>query len=286
MNFYVLLTFIMVIFLISHREYPLRVGVTISFVLFFLAAFRGVGVGHDTANYTDIAYIEQRANSSLSSLLDFADVDTSIEFLSNFLNLIVVKLGLSGQWVVIFYAIIMIVFVYLSCKRMALSPTYVMAFFVVLGIYFYSLSACRQICAVSVILYAMTYLKEPDKKSLYFFFWIVIAIMLHAMSFVSLPLYFVRKIPSTFSFNKIAWTVLILSLFLTIIKIDFLNQLSVLADSDHFTTYMEKYGESSVSIFSLLGCWVETGCLFYFFLLKKHSDTDQSITAFDYLFLF
>lgn len=286
MNFYVVLTVFMVILLMSHRKCSLKTGYVISFVLFFLSAFRGVGVGHDTANYTDIAYIEQRANSSLSSLSDFTDVDTSIEFISNFLNLIVYRLGISGQWVVILYAIIMIVFMYLSCRRMKLNPTYVMAFFVVLGFYFYSLSACRQICACSVILYAMTYLKETDKKSRRFFFWVLIAVMIHSMSFICLPLYFARKVPHSLSYSKIAWLVFFASLLLTLVKIDFLNQLSIYADSEHLSTYIEQYAQSSTSLSSLAGCWIETGCLFYFFLLKKKNDIDKGITVYDYLFLF
>lgn len=285
MNFYVLLTVFMIILLISHRKYSLKTGFVISFLLFFLSAFRGVEVGHDTANYTDIAYIEQRANSSLSSFSDFTDIDTSIEFVSNFLNLIVYRLGLNGQWVVIFYAIIMIAFIYMSSKRMKINPTYVMAFFVVLGFYFYSLSACRQICATGVILYAMTYLKETNTKRRLFLFWVVIAVMIHSMSFISLPLYFVRMLPHSFSYRKTAWLVFLVSLLLTLVRIDFLNQLSIFADSEHLSNYIDNYAQSSTSLSSLAGCWIETGCLFYFFLLKKQSDNDKSLTVYDYLFL-
>ena len=275
----------MVILLISHRKYSLKTGHIISFVLFFLAAFRGVEVGHDTAGYIDIAYIEQRVNSSLSSLSDFTDINTSIEFVSNFLNLIVYRLGISGQWVLIFYAAIMMVFMYLSSKRMKLNPTYVMAFFVVLGFYFYSLSACRQICAASVILYAMTYLRERNHRRRRFFFWVVVAVMIHSMSFICLPLYFVRIVPHSFSYKKVAWSVFLVSLLLTFVRIDFLNQLSIFADSEHLSSYIENYAESSTSLTSMVGCWIETGCLFYFFLLKKNSDNNKSLTVYDYLFL-
>ena len=295
MNFYVLLTVFMIILLFSHRKYYLIIsdrkyflhtGFAISFVLFFLAAFRGEGVGHDTANYTSITYIEQRANSSLSSLSGFTDIDTSIEFISNFINSIVYHWGINGQWVVILYAIITIAFIYMSSRRMKINPAYVMGFFVVLGFYFYSLSACRQMCATGVILYAMTFLKETNKKSRLFFLWIVVAIMIHSMSFICLPLYLVRLAPDTLSYRKIGWGILLVSLFLTLVKIDFLNQLSIFADSKHLSNYIEAYGESSTTLFSLAGCWVETGCLFWFFLLKKRGDIDKRMTVYDYLFLF
>lgn len=285
MNFYVVLTVILAILLMFNREYSLKTGLFISVLLCFLSAFRGEKVGHDTASYIDIAYIQQRADSSLGSLSDFTDIDTSVEFIANALSSIVCHLGLNGRWMIVFYAIIMIVFMYMSCKRLNVSPTYTMAFFVVLGFYFYSLSACRQICAVSVIMYAMTYLNEEDRSSRYFFLWIVVAAMIHSMSFICLPLYFVRKLPQYISYRTLGWSFFVISLFLTLVKIDFLNQLSILASSDHLSSYLEEYGQSSTSLSSIAGCWIETGCLFYFFMLKKYMDEDEQMTVFDYLFL-
>lgn len=285
MNFYVLLTIFFALLLIRHRKYPSRIGVLISFMLCFLSAFRGENVGHDTTYYIDIEYIRQSAGLSITSWSDFSDIDNSIEIISNYINKIVYTLNLNGQWVVIQYAIIMIVFLYMSCKRLKVNATYTMAFFVILGYFFYSLSACRQISAVCVIMYAMTYLKENNNNSRLFFIWIIVAIMIHSASFICVLLYLVRLLPKTLSYKKVGWGVFVMSILLTLSKNDFLNQMSILASSEHFSDYLEGYGQTSTSLSSLVGCWVETGCLFYFFLKKKRGEIEKEMTVFDYLFL-
>lgn len=287
MNFYVIFTLLMVVLLFSKKRPSRSMGIFITIFLFFLSAFRGEKVGHDTANYTNLSYINQRAESSLTSLKDFSDFDTSIELISNFINKIVVLLGLNGQWVVIFYAFIMMVFMYQSCKRLKLNATYPLALFIVLGLFFFSLSACRQICAVSVIMYAMTFLKKDERRNKLFILWMLVATMIHSMSFICLPLYLIRILPSNLSYRKLGWIILVMSLLLTIVKIDFLNQMSVLAHSEHLSDYMSNYGENnSFSMISIVACWIETSCFSFYFFYKKKNDIDKSITTYDYIFLF
>ena len=78
---------------------------------------------------------------------------------------------------------------------------------------------------------------------------------------------------------------LLLSLISTLLRFDFLNQLSVLADSDHLSNYLEGYGQTSVNVASIAGCWVESLCLFFFFIMKKNAEATKRMSAFDYLFL-
>lgn len=285
MNFYVLLSIFMALVIIRHKRYSARLGVFFTFLLFFLSAFRGEKVGHDTESYIAYEYVQQSADFSITSFADFKDFDNSIELISNLINKLVVLLGVDGRWVIIAYAIIMMIFMYKSAKRVRGDVSFTLAFYVLLGFYFYSLSACRQLCAVSVLLYAMTFLQRDEKRPNLFFIWVLVAVFIHSMSFICAPLYYIRKFPQYDSYKRIGGFVLLMSLLLTLVRIDFLNQLSILANSDHLSNYLDSYGETGTNLSSIASCWIESICLFYFFLLKKKADVVKSMTAFDYLFL-
>lgn len=240
-------------------------------LLFFLAAFRGEKVGHDTVKYLDIAYITSWGKNADFSSFTFDDLGNKVELISNSMYNMVAFLNINTRFVLIFYAFFMMLFLYLACRRFKVSTAYTIAFFVIFGFFFYALSAVRQFCAVSVILYAMSFLCEDSKKKYFFLLWLIIAVLIHSFSIICLPLFLAKKLPK--HNKRIGIFVLVLSLFVVVVRFDFLAQLSILMDVEHVSYYMDTYGEAQgFSIVRVISYWIEISCLYYFFHQKKKRD--------------
>lgn len=301
MNFYLIFTLAMG-FVVMCRLKGKGMGFFLFFLLFFLAAFRGEKVGHDTIKYLDIAYITNWGENADLSSFTFDDLGNKVELISNFMYSMVAFLNINTRFVLIFYAFFMMLFLYLACKKFKVSTAYTIAFFVIFGFFFYALSAARQFCAVSVILYAMSFLCENSKKKYLFFIWLIIATLIHSFSIICLPLFLVKKLPK--HNKRIGMFILVLSLFVVVVRFDFIAKLSILLDVEHISYYMDTYGETQqFSIVRVLSYWIEISCLYYFFLQKKKSDcisvnnkgvpnqyesvrTQYQLNAADYFYLF
>lgn len=270
MNFYLLFT-LAIGFVVMCRWKSKGMGFFLFFLLFFLAVCRGENVGHDTIKYLDMSYITNwGANADFSSFT-FNDLGAKVELISNFMYSMIAFLNINTRFVLVFYAFFMMFFLYLACRRFKVSTAYTLTFFVIFGFFFYSLSAARQFCAVSIILYSMSFLPENGKKRYLFFVWLITAALIHSFSIICLPLYFVRKLPK--HNKRIGMVILILSLFVVVIRFDFLAKLSILLDVEHVSYYMDAYGDAQeFSIMRVVSYWVEISCLYYFFLQKKKSD--------------
>lgn len=246
-----------------------KFGVILLFIMFYLVAFRGENVGHDTIKYLNISYIANWAEEADILSFKFDDLGSKIELLSGLLFKFVTQFGISPRFVLVFYSAIMVFFIYLSCKRFKTQVPYVAFFFVLFGFYFYAMSAARQFAAVPVVLYAMSFLQDRGLNKKKFFFWIVVAISIHSFSIICLPLYFIDRLPNR---KEVPIIIYILSLFLVLVKIDFINQLSLLVSVDKVSDYMDADSTQIFSPIRVIGYWVEISVFVYFFFQKKRFD--------------
>lgn len=270
MNFFLVFT-IAIGFVVICRWKGKGMGFFLFILLFFLAAFRGENVGHDTVKYLNIAYINNWASEADISTFTFDNLGSKVELISGLIFKTIVELNLDTRFSLVFYAFIMMFFLYLSCRRFKVSTAYAIAFFVIFGFFFYSMSAIRQFCAITVILYAMSFLQEEGTKKYLFFVWMAVSVFIHSFSIICFPLYFIIFLPK-YS-KKIGWIIWAISLLVVVVRIDFLSRLSALLEVDRISDYMTTYGDAQVfSIQRILSYWIEITCLFYFFYRKKKMD--------------
>lgn len=270
-SFYFIFTlFISIVFFFKIKSN--RVGLFLLFILFYFVAFRGENVGHDTVKYLNPAYIANWAQEADLATFEFDDLGAKVELLSGLLFKAIIALNLDSRWVLIVYSFIMVLFLYFSCRRFKTRIPYVAFFFVLFGFYFYSMSAARQFAAIPVVLYAMTFLQDGNLNKIKFLFWIIIAIFIHSFSIICLPLFFIDKFPQK---KFLPVCVYLLSLALVLIKIDFINQLSMLISVDKISDYMTSDSAQAFSPVRILGYWIEISVFVYFFYRKKKYDLKQ-----------
>lgn len=267
-SFYFIFT-LLISFVFFLRVENNKLGVILLFIMFYLVAFRGENVGHDTIKYLDISYITNWAEEADISSFKFDDLGAKVELLSGLLFKFVAQFGISPRFVLIFYSAIMVLFIYLSCERFKTRIPYVAYFFVLFGFYFYSMSAARQFAAVPVVLYAMSFLQDKGFNKKQFLFWILFATAIHSFSVICLPLYFIDRLPKR---NELPIIIYILSLLLVLVKIDFINHLSFLISVDKVSDYMNADSTQTFSLVRVVGYWIEISVFIFFFFRKKQLD--------------
>ena len=84
------------------------------------------------------------------------------------------------------------VFVYMAIFQQSKIPAMSILLFVFTGQYFFSLNGIRQALATSIFIYAIKYIRQRDYKK--YFFWILIAVSVHTMALLYIPLYFYKPV--------------------------------------------------------------------------------------------
>lgn len=157
------------------------ISITISFFILFLFLGIRYNVGFDYS-YT---YVPQYYNIIRGN-------NTHFEFLFVCLNKFVYFFFDNVDWVFIISAFITVFIVYnVICKRV---NNIVLGIFLYIGtrMYLYSFTQVRQYIAIAIFLYASKYIVE--KKMYRYFFWIIIASLIHKTAILYIPVYFVRNI--------------------------------------------------------------------------------------------
>lgn len=277
MAFYLIFTLLMGCVVLFNRKGK-RIGYLLLFILFFLSAFRGDEVGHDTLNYMDADYIKHRG-TTLTELkdLEITDFGSQVEALNNYMCKIIYEFQLNPRFLIVFYSLIMMIFLSLSAKKYHISLSFLLSFFVLNGLYLESFNVARQLCATSVILYAASFLSYSGKRRNNFFIWVTVATLLHSFSAIFFSLYFLYKIPKLP--NYVIFLLYLSCLMLTVLKIDFISNISLLMSSDKILSYMDSYGgEDGLNIIGILYNWIYVTILYYFYLVyTRKCDYDNSL---------
>ncbi len=268
MNFYAILTLLMggvILFKLKDK----RIGVFLLFLFFILSAFRGEGVGNDTDSYMDPHTIQYRGTVLADfSNLKFDDVGSKVEILSNLLNKIVYDSGIQPRWIIIFFSTIMMAFLWLALRRFKVNISYALAFYVLLSFFFLSFNIARQFCAISIVLYAFSYLQEESKKKFLFFFWVIIASLVHSIAIICIPIFFIRKIPNVT--QKWTFVAFLICIALASFKLDFISKYTLVLDAEHLSNYMEEYGGGEgLNMVGIVVNWAYIFVLFYYYYRRS-----------------
>lgn len=280
MNFYLFLTlFVGVLPFFRFKKLRPPLGYLLVFFLFIIAAFRAEYVGEDTEDYLSLSSIAKRAYFADISNMSFTDIGSSVELVNNFVCKIIIDFGLDSRFILVFYSFVMILFVFLAFKKLNVNIVYGFSFFVILELFFYSLSACRQMCAVGVLMYAYSCLYE--KKTYKFFIYTLVATLIHSFSIFSFFIYFVKYIPPLS--RKISIIIYVLSILLLFLRIDFINYLSIYLNFDHVTSYVDNYGDIvDRTVLSYITRSIHITFLFYCY---KAVTTNSSLSTIKNIFL-
>ncbi len=192
MAFYYIFPIIILIIALSGRENK-RIGIFLFIILLFFSMFRGDNVGTDTLHYIYAA-------STPYQVFKYGGVadDSRVELLYNFVNYCIYSNNLNPHYIIYFLSIITFAFLFLSARRFKVGYSLVVLFYVYLGYYYLSFNIARQIAAMSIALYGLSFMNEETKKKYLFFIWVLVAALIHNTVIIVAFAYFLRKI----HFNK------------------------------------------------------------------------------------
>ena len=283
MNFYVLFTLLIGLVVLAGWKNK-RVGFVLLVILFFLSAFRGENVGNDTINFMDANSIQYKGTVLADfSNFKFGDLGNKVEILNNLVCKIIYVNGVNTRWIIYFYTFVTLLFLVLSFKRFRVSLSYGLVFYVLLSFFFFSLTAARQLSAVSILLYAYSYLQCQDKKRFRFFFWLAVASLIHSFSIFFILIYFVRLLPKPSEVYGLV--IFAASLLAVAVEIDFISQLSVSMDIEHISDYVSEFGAGNRNIFGKLESWVVVAFMYFFYYnATKQPNVNRNIVI-DNLYL-
>lgn len=115
-------------------------------------------------------------------------MDKFSEPLFNLLNRVVYVFTQDSWWLFAICAILIGGFTYRAIMEQSVNPAFSILIFMISGDYFNSQNQIRQAIAMAIFLYAIKYMKSRDWKR--YFFWLVIALLIHTSAIIYFPLYF------------------------------------------------------------------------------------------------
>lgn len=187
--YYLFPVFVLIIALWGYKKE--WVGIVLFMLMLFFSMFRGDYVGTDTIHYLE---------GTGARYYQFIETDVSSIGLSKYeiiffgLNYLVYLNDLSPRVVIYFFSIITFLFLFLSARRFKVNTSLVALFYIFLNYYFWSFNVSRQLAALSICLFAISYINEKDKKKYLFFLWIIIASLIHNATITLLVVYLFKNI--------------------------------------------------------------------------------------------
>lgn len=291
---------IVITFFVLVRYKKQDTGIIILLILLFLSIFRGDYVGNDTLTYMDRGRIQYRGTAldiDFSKDYILENLGNNTEFIDILLNKIVYSLDLHPRFIIIVYAFIALVVFYNALKRFKANTGLGLLLYVLSGMYYFSLSAVRQMAAVSIVVYAMSYIiknnniTEADSsenntknKNNFINFIIVmfIAGFIHTSAFFYVILYPMKFI----HINKKICLLILSAICLVgvIIVIDPIKYIYTMLNLDYISNYLEMYSEESSR--SILGRITDLVSYTFFIYVLYDGIKEQKTKPIDNLFVF
>ena len=270
--FYILYFIILVSCILTCRDK--KIGLFLMSYLFVVLTFRGVNVGSDTIMYY---------NNDFYANLEFS-LESKFEISFQLISYAINMYGINPRWCLYSLSFLTFLFLYLSVKRYhKLFGTSYVCFFVfyfLLGFYALAFNISRQMLAVSILLYAYSFLFENNRKRLYFLFYTLLASSFHISSIIFLPVIFINKISvSKISFIHIFSLLFILFTVVVLSKNYILSYvMSKFGALEIYGTYVEDAATSDKSFLGMLIDYIEffMSMFVYYWLSKKIQNTTLS----------
>jgi len=148
--------------------------------------FRAVTVGSDTINYYNNQFYGEFK-------LDFTS-NYELEWIFQLASAFIRQNGLAPQWCLYLLSIVTYLFLYLSFRRYSKqtggSLILILLFYFIFDFYSLSFNIARQVAAISILLYAYSFLYKNTRL---FLIYVILAAGFHVSSLLYLFLYFIRK---------------------------------------------------------------------------------------------
>ena len=209
------------------------------------------------------------------SNFELDNLGSKVEILNNLVCKIIYESGVNTRWIIYFYSFLTFFFLMLSFKRFKVNQSYGLVFYVILSFFFYSLTAARQLTAVSILLYAYSFLQYEDKRCLLFFPWVIVATLIHSFSIFFIFIYFIRFLPKPSEAYGLVF--FLASLLAGFVEIDFINQLSVAMDVEHISEYVSEYGSGERTILGkLFSCVIVVFMYFFYYKATKYPNPNRN----------
>ena len=212
-------------------------GSVLLFFLFVISAFRGPTVGDDTINYF--------YNNLREVGFDTGSTDSySFEITYQFLAASIREVGLPSNTILFFLSFITFFFIYLSAKKTRVRLTELCFFFYSTLLFFLSLNIARQMAAVAIVLYALTFLMDKNKRwNLLFFPFILFASSIHISSIVCLLFYLIKFVPAFNLWNR---KVIIFCSFIILFVVVMVNRNRIIDTILPYMTLWELYNRDNM----------------------------------------
>ena len=225
------------------------IGKILLYVLLFFSMFRGDNVGNDTKGYMDSSRIEYK-NSRISGGIDYEyavdNIGQETEYGDALLNSIVYRLNLSGRVIIFSYSLLTFIFLFAALKRLKINVALALVFYVFNTHYFFSLSAARQMAAVSIFLYGVTFLFCNDKRKFLFFFFTILATMFHTSAIFYIWIFLLRYVKCS---RKLLIIISSAAVLVTVFfSFNILDLVYNTFDLEYVSNYMGRFDESERGI--------------------------------------
>lgn len=252
-----------------------KLGVLIMYTLLFFSMFRGDNVGNDTKGYMDpeaISYNATLFSRGLTGEDLLESLGKQTEVSNNLLNYIVYNLELPPRVIIYTFSIITILFFFFALKRLRINTSLGQAFFVLSGLYYFSLTAARQMAAVSIFIYGLTFLFSNDKKKYLFFLYTIIAATFHASAIFFIWVYAVRRI--RLSRSSVLLIMCAFALLAIVTNFDVTDYLYRIFNVEYVMRYMGMFDESGRSLLGRLNDIVTYGFMIYVLYMRVNKESD------------
>ena len=278
---YVIFPIVILGIALSHYSKP-KTGILLLYILLFFSMFRGDHVGNDTMNYLDETTISYAASSFESPSADdvIDNLGKKIEFSSLALNWLVYNLDLPPRIIIFTYSILLFVFLYLALRRLRINISLALMFFVLSGLYYFSLTAARQMAALGIMAYGITFLFENNKRRHLFFVFTIIAASFHISAVFFVWLFALRFI----SINRKMSMVIVSCIGLVTILISFniTDYIYRFFNLEYVARYMGMFDESERSLLGRINDLILLSFSLCVFMKRRGGDRTD---LFDNLFL-
>ena len=250
-----------------------KVGYLIFFLLFFFNIFRGDGVGNDTANYMDWNRIQYRGGNLEIGFTGLEDLGSKYEVIDILICRLVYSLELNPRWVITIYSLITFIFFGLGVKRHKANLSLCCLFYVLFNLFFFSLTAARQMAAVSILLYAYSFIIQENRNIAKFILFVLIAGLIHMSAIfmvLLLPLLFVK-----IDRRILCWIVSGISVFFIISQLDPLQYIAGFFNVEYVLRYVGEYSSDyGRSLMGMLFSMMQLGCYMFFYFQREGKSTD------------
>lgn len=240
--------------------------IALSFLPFFcILAFR-YGIGYDYLNiYDKIFKVIVNGGSSNWEI----GITYLIKIIGNFSK--------DSFYFFFISALATSVFSYKGILKNSEKPSLSLLLFIICGLYMDSMNAVRQYIAISIFIYAITFIFEKNFKN--YLIWIIIASLFHSSVLIMIPVYFFCKSRLTLKKRTIIFLALILLL-------PFVNQLFIgIISKTKYSYYLTSaYGTANPTYSEL----IVSSILFVIssFLYKKGKNNEKFNVYYNLTFLF